>query len=216
MALMSDSVAMRAAALVDLVEGNLEVEGDAGGPQTAWPMVGPALLAHATSSLRSIVFRLRVPTKPTTTPRAKPLRPRRDLRMAGSRPAAAPRALAETSPGGALEDSPRVRGCRRPTDSGRRAQAAGTRHCSSRWQAARSCIQGSYCRQALESSHRRRPSSRQPKLVPRLLHDSLSRTQRTRPRDDAGPQLRHGRPCAVPQASRPGGAAGGGQGVLTA
>lgn len=59
MAPMPDSIALRAAALIDLVEGNLEVEGDAGGPQTAWPMVGPALLAHATSSLRSIVFRLR-------------------------------------------------------------------------------------------------------------------------------------------------------------
>jgi hypothetical protein len=50
---------MRATALISLVEGRLEVEGDASGPQTAWPMVGPALLAHATSSLRSIVFRLR-------------------------------------------------------------------------------------------------------------------------------------------------------------
>jgi len=54
-----DSIALRAAALIDLVAGRLEVEGDATGPQTAWPMVGPALLAHATSSLRSIVFRLR-------------------------------------------------------------------------------------------------------------------------------------------------------------
>ncbi|MGH3429981.1 MAG: DUF5677 domain-containing protein, partial [Mycobacteriales bacterium] len=54
-----DSIALRATALIDLVEGRLEVEGDATGPQTAWPMVGPALLAHATSSLRSIVFRLR-------------------------------------------------------------------------------------------------------------------------------------------------------------
>jgi hypothetical protein len=50
---------MRATALLDSVEGRLEVEGDAGGPQTAWPMVGPALLTHATSNLRSIVFRLR-------------------------------------------------------------------------------------------------------------------------------------------------------------
>lgn len=56
---MPDSIALRAAALINLVEGNLEVEGDARGPQTAWPMVGPALLAHATSSLRSIAFRLR-------------------------------------------------------------------------------------------------------------------------------------------------------------
>jgi hypothetical protein len=39
--------------------GRVKVEGDASRPQTAWPMVGPALLAHATSSLRSIVFRLR-------------------------------------------------------------------------------------------------------------------------------------------------------------
>lgn len=54
-----DSIASRATALIDLVEGSLEVEGDAGGPQTAWPIIGPALLAHATSSLRSIVFRLR-------------------------------------------------------------------------------------------------------------------------------------------------------------
>jgi hypothetical protein len=54
-----DSIGFRAAALIDLVEGRLEVEGDAGGPQTAWRMVGPALLAHATSGLRSIVFRLR-------------------------------------------------------------------------------------------------------------------------------------------------------------
>jgi hypothetical protein len=59
MAPVPDSIALRAAALIDLVEGSLEVEGDAGGPQTAWPMVGPALLAHAISSLRSIVFRLR-------------------------------------------------------------------------------------------------------------------------------------------------------------
>jgi len=54
-----DSIALRAAALIDLVEGRLEVEGDAGGAETAWPMVGPALLVHATSNLRSIVFRLR-------------------------------------------------------------------------------------------------------------------------------------------------------------
>jgi Family of unknown function (DUF5677) len=54
-----DPIALRATALIDLIEKRLEVEGDAGGPQTAWPMVGPALLAHATSSLRSIVFRLR-------------------------------------------------------------------------------------------------------------------------------------------------------------
>jgi len=59
MASVPDSIALRAAALIDLVEGGLEVEGDAGGPQTAWPMVGRALLVHATSSLRSIVFRLR-------------------------------------------------------------------------------------------------------------------------------------------------------------
>lgn len=54
-----DSIDMRASALIDLVEGRLEVEGDASGPETAWRMVGPALLVHATSSLRSIVFRLR-------------------------------------------------------------------------------------------------------------------------------------------------------------
>jgi hypothetical protein len=54
-----DSIAMRATALIDLAEGRLEVEGHALGPETAWPMVGPALLVHATSSLRSIVFRLR-------------------------------------------------------------------------------------------------------------------------------------------------------------
>lgn len=54
-----DLIALRAAALIDLVEPSLDVESDAGGPQTAWPMVGPALLAHATSSLRSIIFRLR-------------------------------------------------------------------------------------------------------------------------------------------------------------
>jgi hypothetical protein len=59
MALAPDSIALRTAALIELVEWSLEVEGDAGGPQTAWPMVGPALLAHATSNLRSIVFRLR-------------------------------------------------------------------------------------------------------------------------------------------------------------
>lgn len=56
---LSDSIALRATALIELVEGRLEVEGDATGPRTAWPMVGPALLTHATSSLRSIVFRLR-------------------------------------------------------------------------------------------------------------------------------------------------------------
>lgn len=59
MALAPDSIALRTAALIELVEPSLEVEGDAGGPQTAWPMVAPALLAHATSNLRSIVFRLR-------------------------------------------------------------------------------------------------------------------------------------------------------------
>ena len=59
MALVPDSIALRTAALFELVERSLEVEGDAGGPQTAWPMVGPALLTHATSNLRSIVFRLR-------------------------------------------------------------------------------------------------------------------------------------------------------------
>ncbi len=52
-------IALRATALIDLIEGRLEVEGDVVGPQAAWPMVGPALLVHATSSLRSIVFRLR-------------------------------------------------------------------------------------------------------------------------------------------------------------
>ena len=50
---------MRATALIALVEDRLEVEADTGGPETAWPMVGPALFVHATSSLRSIVFRLR-------------------------------------------------------------------------------------------------------------------------------------------------------------
>jgi hypothetical protein len=54
-----DSIAQRATALINLVEGRLEVEGDVHGPDTAWPLVGPALLTHATSSLRSIVFRLR-------------------------------------------------------------------------------------------------------------------------------------------------------------
>lgn len=54
-----DSIVLRATALIELAEGHLEVEGDATGPQTAWPMVGAALLTHATSSLRSIVFRLR-------------------------------------------------------------------------------------------------------------------------------------------------------------
>jgi uncharacterized protein DUF5677 len=55
----SDSITLRATALVELVEGRLPVEGDGTGPETAWPMVGAALLSHATSSLRSIVFRLR-------------------------------------------------------------------------------------------------------------------------------------------------------------
>jgi hypothetical protein len=63
-----DSIALRAAALIDLVEGKLWVEGDADGPQTAWPMVGPALLPRDLE-LRSIVFRLR-PDKPITMPRA--------------------------------------------------------------------------------------------------------------------------------------------------
>ncbi|HEX5608957.1 MAG TPA: hypothetical protein VFX45_02555 [Solirubrobacterales bacterium] len=54
-----DRIAMRATALIDLVEGRLETEVDVVGPETAWPIVGPALLAHATSSLESIVFRLR-------------------------------------------------------------------------------------------------------------------------------------------------------------
>jgi Family of unknown function (DUF5677) len=55
----TDLIDERAAALVELVEGRLEVEGDSTGPNTAWPMVGAGLLVHSTSCLTSIVFRLR-------------------------------------------------------------------------------------------------------------------------------------------------------------
>lgn len=146
-----DSIALRAAALMDLVEGNLEVEGDAGGPQTAWPMVGRALLG--TSSLRSIVFRLRPDGAHNDASRL--LRSLYDHIVTFAwlgRPATPPRALAEGRLTGALEDSPRVRGCRRAANPGRRSPADGTRHRESRGQGTRSRVEGGGGRQALGSA----------------------------------------------------------------
>jgi len=54
----SDAIAERAAALIASAEPHLEIEGDPRGPVGPWPLVGSGLLVHATSSLRSIVFRL--------------------------------------------------------------------------------------------------------------------------------------------------------------
>ena len=59
MAVAEDSIDGRTAGMIALVAEHLEVEGEQPSPATAWPLVGPALLAHATSSLESIVFRLR-------------------------------------------------------------------------------------------------------------------------------------------------------------
>lgn len=50
----TDSLDKRAAELARLVEDRLPIEGDSNGVETAWPLVGPALLAHATSNLKSI------------------------------------------------------------------------------------------------------------------------------------------------------------------
>jgi hypothetical protein len=49
-------VAERADALATLVEIRLPIEVDPFGPQDAWPLVGPALLAHATQTMRSIIL----------------------------------------------------------------------------------------------------------------------------------------------------------------
>lgn len=49
-----DALALRAAALAQAVEQQLPLEADSSGPADAWPLVGPALLAHATSNLKSI------------------------------------------------------------------------------------------------------------------------------------------------------------------
>lgn len=54
----TDALAQRATALARLIEDRLPLEEDATGPADAWPLVGSALLAHATSNLNSI-FRLR-------------------------------------------------------------------------------------------------------------------------------------------------------------
>ena len=54
----SYSITWRATALIALAEGHLGIEGDPGGPAGAWPFVASGLLVHATSCLRSIVFRL--------------------------------------------------------------------------------------------------------------------------------------------------------------
>jgi hypothetical protein len=51
-----DVVAKRADALAALVEARLPMEADVVGLHQAWPLVGPALLSHATSTLRSIVL----------------------------------------------------------------------------------------------------------------------------------------------------------------
>jgi hypothetical protein len=49
-----DPLAHRAAALAALVENRLPLEGNSTGPWDAWPVAGPALLAHATSILNAI------------------------------------------------------------------------------------------------------------------------------------------------------------------
>lgn len=51
-----DVVAKRADALAALVEMRLPMDADVVGVHQAWPLVGPALLSHATSTLRSIVL----------------------------------------------------------------------------------------------------------------------------------------------------------------
>jgi hypothetical protein len=50
----TDPLARRAAALAQLVEARLPLEGISGGPAIAWPLVGPSLLALATATLKSI------------------------------------------------------------------------------------------------------------------------------------------------------------------
>ena len=52
----SDLVAQRADALLLLVESRLPVDVNAPGAAQAWPLVGPALLAHATRTLHSIIL----------------------------------------------------------------------------------------------------------------------------------------------------------------
>lgn len=52
-----DPIGERAAALIALVHGHLE--SDPAGPDGPWPLVGRGLLVHATSTLKSMVFRLR-------------------------------------------------------------------------------------------------------------------------------------------------------------
>ena len=54
----SGPIAQRAAALIAAAEGHLEIEGDPNGPGGPLPFVAHGLLVHATSCLRSIVFRL--------------------------------------------------------------------------------------------------------------------------------------------------------------
>jgi hypothetical protein len=49
-----DLLAQRADALAQLVEARLPLDADSNGPETAWPLVAPALLAAATGSLKSI------------------------------------------------------------------------------------------------------------------------------------------------------------------
>lgn len=51
-----DVVAKRADALAALVEARLPMEADIAGVHQAWPLVGAALLSHATSTMRSIVL----------------------------------------------------------------------------------------------------------------------------------------------------------------
>jgi hypothetical protein len=51
-----DVVTKRADALAVLVEARLPMEADVPGVREAWPLVGPALLSHATGTLRSIML----------------------------------------------------------------------------------------------------------------------------------------------------------------
>ena len=51
-----DVVAKRADALAALVEARLPMEVDVLAVRQAWPLVGPALLSHATSTLRSVML----------------------------------------------------------------------------------------------------------------------------------------------------------------
>jgi hypothetical protein len=54
----TEPITGRAAALIAAAEGHLEIEGNPRGPGGPWPFVASGLLVHATSCLRSVIFRL--------------------------------------------------------------------------------------------------------------------------------------------------------------